>query len=115
MTPRTLNLSYTGRDALLQDWEIGATTAMVFAYRVFEIENGYGVAGQVVCLDRETQAYSIVERPMRMMDGLETEAAAVAWMRRYAIGKWTEMSYEYRRHQGIVVYEGLAEDGVCDE
>lgn len=110
MTPRTLNLSYTGRDALLQDWELGAATAMVFAYRVFETENGYGVAGQSVCLDRETQAYTIVESPMRMIDGIDTEAAAVEWMRSYACGKWTEMSYEYRRRQGIVVFEGLVED-----
>ena len=115
MPQRTLNLSCTGRDALIQDWEIGSETAMVFAYRVFDTENGYGVAGQTVCLDLATQKYTIVERPMRMIDGIETLAAAVKWMRTHACLKWTEMSYEYRRHQGIVVFEGLVEDEVPDE
>ena len=47
MSQRTLNFFCTGRDALVHDWEIGAETAMVFAYRVFNTENGYGVAGQI--------------------------------------------------------------------
>ena len=42
MSQRTLNVSYVGRDALLRDWELGAATAMVFAYRVFDTENGMG-------------------------------------------------------------------------
>ena len=110
MLQRTLNVSYVGRDALLRDWELGAATAMVFAYRVFDTENGYGVAGQSVCLDLATQEYTTVERPMRMIDGLETLAVAVEWMRRCARLKLTEMSYEYRCRQGIVVFEGIAED-----
>lgn len=115
MLQRTLNLSCTGRDALIQDWEIGAETAMVFAYRVFDTENGYGVAGQTVCLDLATQEYTIVERPMRMIDGIETLAAAAEWMRKYVRYKWIEMSYEYRRRQGITVFEGLVEDEVPHE
>ncbi len=115
MPQRTLNLSCTGRDALLQDWELAAATAMVFAYRVFETENGYGVAGQSVCLDLATQEYMIVERPMRMIDGIDTLAGAVDWMRKYVRYKWIEMSYEYRRRQGIVVFEGLVEDEVPHE
>ena len=112
MSQRMLNLSYTGRDALLQDWELGAATSMVFAYRVFDTDNGYGVAGQSVCFNLAAQEYTQVEEPMRMIDGIETEAAAVKWMRTHACLKWTEMSYEYRCHQGIVVFEGFAEDEV---
>ena len=115
VSPHTLNLSCTGRDALIQDWEMGAETAMVFAYRVFETENGFGVAGQTVCLDLATQEYTIVERPMRMIDGIETLMAAVKWMRQDACVKWTLMSYEYRRQQGITVFEGLVEDEVSHE
>ncbi len=115
MPQRTLNCSCTGRDALIQDWEIGAETAMVFAYRVFDTENGYGVAGQSVCLDLATQEYTIVERPMKMMDGIATLVAAVEWMRKDVRYKWIEMSYEYRRCQGIVVFEGLVEDEVLLE
>ena len=115
MSQRTLNCSCTGRDALIQDWEIGAETAMVFAYRVFDTENGFGVAGQSVCLDLATQEYTIVERPMRMIDGVDTLAGAVEWMRQYVHLKYIEMSYEYRRGQGIVVFEGLVEDEVPHE
>ena len=115
MPQRTLNVSYVGRDALLRDWELGAATAMVFAYRVFDTENGYGVAGQSVCLDLTTQEYTIVERPMRMIDGLETFTIAVEWMRRNARLKLIEMSYEYRCRQGITVFEGIAEDEVMHE
>ncbi len=115
MPQRTLNCSCTVRDALIQDWEIGAETAMVFAFRVFDTENGYGVAGQSVCLDLATQEYMIVERPMRMIDGIATLAGAVEWMRQYVRLKWKEMSYEYRRGQGIVVFEGLVEDEVPHE
>ena len=112
MQPRTLNVSYVGRDALLRDWELGAATAMVFAYRVFDTESGYGVAGQSVCLDLATQEYAIVERPMRMIDGIETLAAAVEWMRTHVRLQWIQMSYEYRCGQGITVFEGLVEDEV---
>jgi len=115
MSQRTLNCSCIGRDALIQDWEIGAETAMVFSYRVFDTENGFGVAGQTVCLDLVTQEYTIIERPMRIIDGLETLMAAVKWMRQEACVKWTLMSYEYRRHQGITVFEGLVEDEVPHE
>ena len=115
MQAHVLNLSYVDRDALLQDWERGAATAMVFAYRVFDTENGYGVAGQSVCLDLAMQEYTLVERPMRMIDGIETLAVAVEWMRRYARLQWIQMSYEYRVHQGITVFEGLVEDEVSHE
>ena len=115
MSQRTLNCSCTGRDALIQDWKIGAETSLVFAYRVFDTENGYGVAGQTVCLDLTTQEYTIVERPMRMIDGILTLAQAVEWMRQTVRLKFIEMSYEYRRNQGIVVFEGLVEDEVPHE
>ena len=112
MSQRTLNVSSVGRDALLRDWEFGAATAMVFAYRVFDTENGYGVAGQSVCLDLATQEYTVVERPMRMIDGLETLAVAVEWMRTHVRLEWIQMSYEYRCEQGVTVFEGLVEDEV---
>ena len=47
-----------------------------------------------------------------MIDGLETLAAAVEWMRTHVRLEWIQMSYEYRCHQGITVFEGLVEDEV---
>ncbi len=115
MQQRTLNLSRTGRDALIRDWAIGDATATVLAYRVFDTENGYGVAGQSVCLDLATQHYTILIRPTQLIDGIETLAGAVEWMRTYALRQWMDLSYEYRCGQGITVFEGMVDDEVPHE
>jgi hypothetical protein len=87
---------------------------MIYAYRVFNTENGYGVAGQMVCLDLATLGYSILVRPTRLIDGLETLVAAVEWMRTYARSQWCDISSEYRS-QEIVVLEGHTEDEMPHE
>lgn len=111
MVQQTLNLSCIGRDALVRDWLFGELWATVTAYRVFETENGYGVAGQSVKLDLQTQHYEREVAPVRLVDGLESFADAVAWMRRYA--QWyMDMLKELYHDEGIEVLEAAV---VSDE
>ena len=110
MQTHVLNLSCIGRDALVQDWEMGAATAMVTAYRVFETENGYGVAYQSVTLDMQTQKYERVVVPTRIADGLVTEADAVTRMRFYAEWERDDVKERYEQ-QGVTVVCGVVRGG----
>jgi len=78
---------------------------------VFETENGYGVVGQSVKLDVQTQRYERTVVPVRLVDGLGTYAEAVAWMRRYAQWEMEQLKALYQ-DEGVEVLEAAV---VSDE
>lgn len=111
MSQRMLNLSCIGRDALVRSQMVGEAWAMVTAYRVFETENGYGVAYQGVKLDVQTDQYERTVVPTRLADGFGTHTEAVTRMREYA--QWeVELIKELSLNEGVEVLEAVV---VSDE
>ena len=111
MQAHVLHLSCIGRDALVQDWEVGASSALVTAYRVFDTENGYGVAYQSVVLDVQTQKYECVVVPTRVADGIGMEVEAIERMRTYAQWERDDAKERYEE-QGVTVLCGVVIDEV---
>ncbi len=111
MSAHVLNLSCIGRDALVQDWGMGTATAEIVAYRVFETENGYGVAYQAGVLDLQTQRYTCDVVPTQLTDGSMVEAEAIERMRWYAQWERDERKEGYEQ-QEIAVLCGVVKDEV---
>ena len=109
MLQRFLNMSCTGRDVVVSSQREDDVVVRVYAYRVFNTNAGFGVAGQTVDRDKVTERVTQVDAPYQLCDGFASEAAAVEWMRQRANETLPELIDSYQA-QGEVVYVAKVED-----
>ena len=110
MLRRFLNLSCTGRDVVLSSQREDDAQVRVFAYRVFDTDVGFGVAGQTVDRDKVTEVVTQVDAPYQLRDGFASLAEAIQWMRQRANETLPDLIDSYQV-QGEVVYVVKVEDG----
>jgi len=88
---RFVNLTFVGRDALLVSWREDEALVRVYAYRVFETQAGFGVAGQTVDRDRHTDTLTQAVPPTQLHDGFVSEGLALDWMQQRANEKLSHL------------------------